>query len=218
MADEKYLIGKVQAPALPVAPESPLRAYLDALNNILRLFFNRLANSVNLLTGNNGGRFIDSPNGLFWDNADQPIATINVAQPVRFNQTYLDNGMSINGLTTSEITVTYSGIYNFQFTGQLRSTSGSGKIVFIWIRRSGIDIGYTAREYSVSGSGKELEINWSFNIDLQAGQYIQIMIAADSTDIQLDAVAPTSPHPGIPSAVIAVSFVSTLPENLPTPP
>jgi hypothetical protein len=192
--------------------------YADSLNNILRLFFRQLANSVNLLTGRNGARFIESPNGLFFDTGDQAIAAVNVAQPVRFNQTYLNNGVVINGATTSEITVTYSGIYNFQFTGQLRSTSGSSKVVFVWLRRNGTNVGYSAREYSVSGSGKELEINWSFNIDLQAEQYIQIMIAADSTNLQLDTVAPTSPHPGISSAVVAVSFVSALPDILPVLP
>lgn len=218
MADEKYLIGKIQPPALPVAPQTPLRGYLDDLSNILRLFFSRAANNINLLTGSNGGRFLDSPNGLFWDNADQPLDTINVAQPVRFNQTYLNNGVLINGATTSEITMTYSGVYNFQFTGMLRSSSASSKIAYLWISRNGSDIGYTTREYLISGSGGVLEINWSFNIDVQAGQHIQIVWTGDSLDLALDAVAPTSPHPGIPSAVIAVTFVSVLPDALPTPP
>jgi hypothetical protein len=218
MADNKYLIGKVQSPALPVAPVSPLRVYLDDLNNIIRLFFNKISNSVNLVTGSNGARFIDTPNGLFFDTGDQAIEDVNVAQPVRFNQTYLSNAVTINGLTTSEITVTYSGVYNFQFTGQVRSTSGSSKLIFVWLRRSTVDVGYSAREYSVSGSGKELEISWNFNIDLQAGQYIQIMWAADDADLQLDTVAASSPHPGIPSAVVAVTLVSTLPDPLPTLP
>ncbi len=211
----REIINGVALPALPSPSRVYDAKYADSLNNILRLFFRQLANSVNLLTGRNGGRFIESPNGLFFDTADQAIAAINIAQPVRFNQTYLNNGVIINGATTSEITVTHSGVYNFQFTGQLRSTSGSSKLVFVWLRRNGTDVGYSAREYSVSGSGKELEINWSFNIDLQAEQYIQIMIAADSTDLRLDFVAATSPHPGISSAVVAVSFVSILPDPLP---
>lgn len=218
MSNERYLINKIQPPALPVAPQNPIRGYLDDLNNILRLFFARAANNINLLTGADGGRFIDSPNGLFWDNGDQTLTTVNVAQPVRFNQTYLDNGMFINGATTSEITVTYSGVYNFQFNAMLRSTNASSKIAYIWIRRSGTDIGYSAREYLISGSGGVLEINWNFNIDMQAGQYIQIMWAGDNTNMTLDAIAPTSPHPGVPSAVIAVTFVSVLPDTLPTPP
>lgn len=218
MSNERYLINKIQPPALPVTPQTPLRGYLDDLNNILRLFFARAANNINLLTGSDGGRFIDSPNGLFWDNADQPLDTINVAQPVRFNQTYLNTGVLINGATTSEITMTYSGVYNFQFTGMLRSSSASSKIAYLWISRNGSDIGYTTREYLISGSGGVLEINWSFNIDVQAGQHIQIVWTGDSLDLALDAVAPTSPHPGIPSAVIAVTFVSVLPDALPTPP
>ncbi len=218
MSNERYLINKIQPPALPVAPQNPIRGYLDDLNNILRLFFARAANNINLLTGADGGRFIDSPNGLFWDNGDQTLTTVNVAQPVRFNQTYLDNGMFINGATTSEITVTYSGVYNFQFNAMLRSTNASSKIAYIWIRRSGTDIGYSAREYLISGSGGVLEINWNFNIDMQAGQYIQIMWAGDDTNMTLDAIAPTSPHPGVPSAVIAVTFVSVLPDVIPTPP
>ena len=218
MSIEKYLINKIQPPALPVSPPNPLRGYLDDLNNILRLFFARAANNINLLTGSNGGRFIDSPNGLFWDDDDQPLDTINVEQPVRFNQTYLNNGMTINGPTTSQITMTYSGIYNFQFNAMLRSSSANSKIAYIWIARNGTNIGYTAREYLISGSGRVLEINWNFNIDMQAGQYIEIMWTGDNIDLSLDAVAPTSPHPGIPSAVIAVTFVSVLPDTLPTPP
>jgi hypothetical protein len=192
--------------------------YLDDLNNILRLFFNQVANTVNLLTGDTGGVFLSNPNGLFFDTGDQPIAVINTAQPVRFNQTYLNSGISINGVTTSEITVANSGIYNFQFTGQLRSTSASSKILYVWLNRNGTDIGYSTREYVIAGSGNSLEIAWNFNIDLLAGQYIQIIIAGDSTNMSLDTVAPTSPHPGIASAVVAVSFVSALPAILPVLP
>jgi hypothetical protein len=209
-------IKKVQSPALPLPPaDNPVSEYLSSLNNITRLFFNQLANSVNLLTGANGGVFISNPNGLFFDTADQPIAVINTAQPVRFNQTYLNNGVSITGATTSEITVANSGVYNFQFTGQLRSNSASSKILYVWLSRNGTNIGYSTREYSISGSGKELAISWSFNIDLLAGQYIQVIIVGDSTDLSLDAIAATSPHPGISSAVVAVTFVSALPETLP---
>ena len=212
-------IKKVQPPALPVAPQqNPIRMYLDDLNNILRLFFNQIANTLNLLTGDTGGVFLSNPNGLFFDTADQPIAVINTAQPVRFNQTYLNAGVSINGATTSEITVANSGIYNFQFSGQLRSNSGSSKILYVWLNRNGTNIGYSTREYSISGSGKELEIAWNFNIDLLAGQYIQIIIAGDSTNMSLDFVAATAPHPGIASAVVAVTFVSALPAVLPVLP
>jgi hypothetical protein len=214
----RNLLGKTAPPALPVSPASPLKGFMDSLNNVLRLFFNGLAGTINNLVGENGGRFLQSPNGLFFDILDQPLGAVNTAQGVQFRETYLTNGMEINGGAKTEITVLYSGVYNFQFTAMLRSGSGSGKIAFLWIARNGTDIGYSTREYSISGSGKELEINWSFIIDLQAGDYIELKWAGNNIDLSLDAVAPTSPHPGISSAVVAITFVSALPETLPTPP
>jgi hypothetical protein len=208
----------VEPPRL-ATPEKEYRMgwFFDHVN-VLRLYFNRVGSLVNNLIGRHGGRFLDTPNGLFWDNADQPLGAVGVAQPIRFNQTYLNTGVSINGATTSEITVEHSGVYNFQFSGILRSGSSSSKLAFVWIRRGGVDVGYTAREYSLSGSGKEIEVNWDFIIDMQAGQNIQMMWSGDDTDLLFDAVAPTVPHPGIPSAVVAVTFVSALPEQLPVAP
>ena len=211
-------IEKLQAPALPVPAESSVRGYLSDLNNILRLFFNRAANNINLVTGNDGGRFIDSPNGFFFDNADQTITTINVAQPVRFNQTYLNNAVTIDAATTLKITATYSGVYSVQFTGQARSSTAGAKVLLVWLNLNGTNVGYSTREYTVVGSGVALALSWNFNIVILAGQYIQIMLAADSTDVRLDAVAATSPHPGIASAALAVTFVSILPDPVPTTP
>jgi hypothetical protein len=44
------------------------------------------------------------------------------------------------------------------------------------------------------------------------------MWSGSDTNLILDAIVPTSPHPGVPSAVIAVMFVSVLPDVIPTPP
>jgi len=59
---QERLVQKVQAPALPIPKPGPLKQYLDDLNNILRLFFNLLANAVNNVFGEQGGRFIEAPN------------------------------------------------------------------------------------------------------------------------------------------------------------
>jgi hypothetical protein len=110
------LVQKVQVPALPIPKASPLKQYLDDLNNILRLFFNLLSNAVNTVFGELGGRFLDVPNALYFSTVDQPIAVVDTAQVVTFNQTYLESGFSINGGSNSQITATYGGVYNFQFT------------------------------------------------------------------------------------------------------
>ena len=212
------LVQKVQPPALPIPKESPLKQYLDDLNNILRLFFNLVANAVNNVFGELGGRFLDVPNALYFSTADQALVASNTAQPVTFNQTYLQIGFVLDGGTDSEITAVYGGVYNFQLTLTLTSTSGSSKDVYVWIARNGTDLGYTTRPYNISGSGRMLDIQWAFDIDVAAGEYIEFYWSGTSTNLELGASAATTPHPGIPSAVLTVNFISALPETRPTPP
>jgi hypothetical protein len=132
--------------------------------------------------------------------------------------TYLSNKVFINAGTDSRVYVDVSGVYSFQFSGQLISTDSSAKTVYIWIVRNGTDIGYSTHAYSISGSGTQLAINWNFIIDMQKGDYLELEWASTDANVSLTTAAASSPHPGIPSAVLAVSYVSPLPAVLPTPP
>jgi len=212
------LVQKVQTPALPIPRPGPLKHYLDDLNNILRLFFNLLSNAVNNVFGELGGRFIDVPNALYFSTVDQPIAVVNTGQVVTFNQTYLESGFSINGVGNSQITATYGGVYNFQFTTQIVSASASSKTVYIWISRNGTDLGYTAKDVILQGSADVSEATWNFNLDLAAGEYVEMKWSSDDIDASLNSEAATSPHPGVASAVVTINFISALPETRPTPP
>ena len=216
------LVQKVQPPALPIPKAGPLKQYLDDLNNILRLFFNLLSNAVNNVFGELGGRFLDVPNALYFSTVDQPLVAVDTAQVITFNQTYLESGFELNGGSNSEITATYSGVYNFQFIGQLSSGSASAKNIYVWITRNGTDLGYTAREFVLQGSGEIDEVIWNFNLDLAAGEYVEMKWVSDDIDVTMatvpPAVSPATPHPGVTSAVLTVNFISALPEVRPTPP
>ena len=212
------LVQKVQTPALPIPRPGPLKHYLDDLNNILRLFFNLLSNAVNNVFGELGGRFIDVPNALYFSTVDQPIAAVDTAQVVTFNQTYLQSGFTINGASNSQITATYGGVYNFQFTTQIVSNSASSKTVYLWISRNGTDLGYTAKDVILQGSSDVNEATWNFNLDLAAGEYVEMKWSSDDIDASLNSETPASPHPGVASAVVTINFISALPETRPTPP
>jgi hypothetical protein len=211
-------IQKIPAPALPYATPEYSPTYIDQLLKILRLYFNRLSESLNAVLGTNGGQYIDCPAGLFFSTTDQPIGAANVAQPIDVPIEYLNNAVSVNAGTDSRIYVDIGGVYNFQFSGQLRSGSASSKQVYIWIDRNGTDIGYSTHQYTVAGSGTHLNVSWNFDIDLAAGEFIEMQWASDDIDMRLEAAAATALHPGIPSAVIAVNFVAPLPVPRPTPP
>lgn len=209
---------KIAAPNLPLAQAEYGRQYQDQLNNVLRLYFNLLDSSVNNVIGVNGGQYVDCPSGLFFNTADQTFALANTAYSVVFNQTYLNNAVALVSGSTSQVGVTVAGIYNFQYTAQLLSTNSSAKTVYIWISRNGVDIGFSTRAITLSSNNEYAEANWSFNIDLDEGEYIELRASVTDTNIEFHADAAAAPHPGIPSSVLSVNFVAPLPVPRPTPP
>ena len=206
------------APNLPLAGADYTRQYQDQFANVLRLYFNRLNSNLLNLFGANGGQFIDCPNGLFFDLGTYSPAAINTGYPLEFKVAYLSNAVRI--VDDTKITVDIAGVYNFQYSSAVTSTNSSLKTVWVWIRRNGTDVGYSTNEYTVSGSGTDTIISWQFNIDLDTGEYIEMMWGSDSTNVQIATTPPTppAPHPGIPANVIAVNFISPLPDPRPTPP
>jgi len=206
------------APNLPLSPEIWDARYQDQFANVVRLYFSRIQNVTQNLLGTNGGQFIDCPNGLFFNTADQTFAAINTAYPVVFNNSYLNNAVALQAGSTSRVEVSVNGVYNFQYSGQVKTTSSGDKNLYLWIARNGTNIGYSTHAWTFHDNNHYAEISWNFNIDLVAGEYIELQIAADSTAIRLDAEAATAPHPGIPSGVLAVNFIAPLPDPRPTPP
>jgi hypothetical protein len=211
----------IETPTVPNLPIPGLRyesQTMDQTNGLIRTFMLKLSSALRSILGPNGGQYIDRPNGLFFNIDDQTLAATNTAKPVEFTSTYLSNAVKVNAGTDSRIYVSVSGVYNFQFSGQLVSGSSSAKQVYLWIVRNGTDIGYSTHQYTISGSSVHLNVAWNFNIDMQAGDYLELEWAADDTNVTMEATAAAGAHPGIPSAVMAVNYVAPLPDVLPTPP
>ena len=201
-------LNRVEPPAIPLAPEQYDRPYQDQSNNVLRLFFNRLIGLVReVISTEDGGKFLYFPRGLFYSTTDQTAAATNTGYPVEFEVTYIESGISI--VDDTEVTVSADGIYNFQVTLQTDHIGGSDSTITTWINKNGTDVPYGGQQQTVKGNSVHA-VYWNFSIDLTAGQYIEMYWATDDTNLSLDTQTATSPHPGIPSAVVAVSFVSNL--------
>ena len=216
----EYSIDKIAAPNLPLAPEVWDRIYQDQFSNVLRLYFNRLDDFIARLStsGAIDPSNINFPNGLFFNTADQTLAAINTGYPITFNQTYLNNFVALQTASTSKIEVAVAGVYNFQLSAQLKSTNASAKDVQIWIKRNNTTIGYSGHRYTVEGSDNHMNVNWNFDIDLAATEYIEMYWGANDTNVTMEAIAASAPYPAVASAVMAVNFVARLPNPRPTPP
>ncbi len=216
----EFAINKIAAPSLPLAPQQWNPQYQDQFSNVLRLYFNRLDDFIARLStsGAIDPGLINNPNGLFFNTTSQTLVAINTGYPITFNQTYLNNAVALQPASTSRIAVTVSGVYNFQLSCQLKSTNASAKDVQIWIKRGTTTIGYSSHKYTIEGSDNHMNVVWNFNIDLAAGEYIEMYWGADDTNVVMEAIAASAPYPAAASAVMAVSYVARLPDPRPTPP
>lgn len=203
-------LDRPEPPALPLAPEAYNRPFTDQNSNVLRLFFNRLISTLNaLLSTDDGGKFLYMPRGLFYSTTNQTAAAVDTGYPVEFENTYIGNGVSIAGADDTRLTVSADGVYNFQVTMQTAHTNSSDVTVTTWINKSGTDVPYGGQVQTVKGNATRA-LYWNFSIDLLADDYIEMYWATDDTDLSLYTEAATSLHPGVPSTIVSVSFVSNL--------
>jgi hypothetical protein len=216
----EFALNQVAAPNLPLAPIQLNAQYIDQLNNVLRLYFNRLDAILAQLqvSGAIDPGLINNPNGLFFSTVDQTLAAVDTGYPITFNQTYLNNEVALQSGSTSKIEVNVDGVYNFQLSAQLKSTNASAKDVQIWIKRGTTTIGYSSHKYTLEGSDNHMNVTWIFDIDLADGEYIEMYWGADNTNVTLETIAASAPYPAVASAVMAVNFVARLPSPRPTPP
>jgi hypothetical protein len=199
----------VVAPRLPSAPTEYNAQYQEQFMNILRLYFNQLDNLTGTLIGDNGGRFLRLPYGSFSDSTTQTAAATGTAYAVTFNTTEYSNGVAVS-TPTSRILITDPGYYNFQFSLQLDKSSGATGHTYIWPRINGTNVPRSASEVAIQGTAAENIAAWNFVLEMQAGQYFELMWSVDDTNIQIKAVAAAAPVPAIPSAILTVTFVSAL--------
>jgi len=215
-----FQLSRVAAPNLPLAPRVYDPDYHEQFNNILRLYFNQL-DKILLQLDTSGAidpGLINNPNGLFFSTVDQTLAAVDTGYPITYTATYLSNAVALKSGSTSKIEVTTEGVYNFQFSGQLKSTNASGKDVQIWINRNGTDIGYSSHIYTLEGSGNNFNVTWNFDIDLAVGEYVEMYWGCNDTNAILETTAAVAPYPAAPSVVMAVNYVARLPDPRPTTP
>jgi hypothetical protein len=100
-----------------------------------------------------------------------------------------------------------SGFYHIAVSAQLTSTNASAKNVFFWIAKNGTAVPDTTRVLTMRESNAYNPISTAYDLSLQASDYIQIMWAADSTNVRLDAVAASGFAPTAPSIITVVTQV-----------
>jgi hypothetical protein len=142
--------------------------------------------------------------GSFYDTTSQTAAAINTAYAMTFNTTDLSQGVT-RGTPTSRIFVDRPNVYNVQFSAQLDKTAGGVALVWVWLRKNGVNVPDSAGQIRIQGNNAEILAAWNYVIQLNAGDYIELMWEVDDTSVILLAEAASAVHPSIPSVILTVT-------------
>ena len=150
--------------------------------------------------------------GSFYSTTTFTPAVINTAYAITFNNTFkradnsdLTYGVYI-GTVTSRVYVDNTSTYNFQFSAQLKKTGGGTYNFYIWPRVNGVNVDDSATQVTLTGGANAASVAaWNFVLNLQTGDYFELIYSADNTNVSIPYVAASSPVPAIPSVILTVT-------------
>jgi hypothetical protein len=142
--------------------------------------------------------------GSFYDTTDQTAAVINTAYAMTFNSTDITQGVYI-GTPTSRVYVDTHNVYNIQFSAQFVNTAGGTHNVWVWLRKNGTDVANSATTLRLQGNNAEAVAAWNFLLDMNAGDYFELMWEVSDLAVSLFADPASAVHPAIPSVILTVT-------------
>jgi hypothetical protein len=185
-------------------------------NGALRTFFIKLVNAIQSITSRMGGKYINFPYGAFQDSTDQVAANTTTAYAITFDTTDFSNGVTLSN--SSRLNVVNAGLYNCQFSIQLKNTTADTQDVDIWFRKNGTNIDKSNSRFGLAprksaGDPSHIIGAMNFFVDMAENDYIEIMWRPSDTGVSIEhyATSTTPTRPAVPSVIATMSFVSNLP-------
>lgn len=212
------IIQQIEPPALPLATDRYERPYQDQLNNIQRLFYNRLTSTVNSVVGQDGGKNLQFPHAMLMSDQDQANAGITSENLVTYNVPVLQQAIEVrNG---SQIWFDQTGQYLVTFSLMFTNRGNSAQEIEVWAKSDGANYPLSNTRLDIAAR-KSLSV-WSHAVATITGiftvtdpdtNYLSIAWWSDGPGVFLESypegINPT--RPAIPSVILTVNFVSRLP-------
>jgi uncharacterized membrane protein len=155
--------------------------------------------------------------GSFYDSLAQTITTPQLATGIpvilRTTDTTCTNGISIvtDGTNLTRITFANAGTYNLLFSAQLANSAGAAQTVDFWLRKNGntaaANIADTNGKVQLQAGTNFLMAAWNYFINVNSGDYIQLMWTSTSTNISIAIEAANGVHPATPSVILTLNQV-----------
>jgi hypothetical protein len=208
----------VVPPRLPDPPADKSAGYLNALLNVLRLYFNRLSLGINGLLGPSGAAQQEAPYAMFMSDADQVSAGVTSENLVTFNQTILANDVSLDSPTQ----IRFGQPGQYLITCRLNfANQGTGlHHIDVWAKYNGSVYPLSSSQFDIQPRKSDsvwahtsAGISGIFTVADPDNDFLSIAWWSDGADVVLEHYAAgTSPaRPAAPSVILNATFVSRLP-------
>lgn len=207
-----------QPPRLPDYPPAYNVGVMTTVNNVLRLYFNRLSGVLSALLGPDGGVYVQNPHAMLMSDQDQANASITGFNQLSFNQPVIQQGIEVRN--TDEIWFDQPGQYLVTFSLQVTNRSNAAQEFEVWAGYNGTNYPLSNTRFDIPAR-KSVDV-WSHIVPAISGiftvtnpdiEYLTIKWWASSTDVFLEhypaGASPTRPE--ISSVIMTINFVSRLP-------
>lgn len=146
--------------------------------------------------------------GEFYNTAGVTPIAANTAYALAWSGATISDGITIAGAPVTQITVSESGLYQFNARVQFSSGNSNIKSAWVWWKLNGTTTyANSATVGSLSDNGGYLVLRNSEFFSLAAGDYIELMWAVDNTNLEPTNVAATAFAPAAPCAVVEVTQI-----------
>ena len=146
--------------------------------------------------------------GAFHSEITQSATTADTALIMSAETT--DFSVGVTMVNNSQITVSSGGTYNLQFSSVFQKTQGGSiEFVSIWPRINGNDVDWSNTDMSMANNNELIIASWNFVLELNAGDYIELMWSSTTNQMIMQAIPPQllPTRPGTPSVIMTLTQI-----------
>lgn len=137
---------------------------------------------------------------------DVTAAAANTAYAITYDTPPMASGISL-GTPASRIVFAESGTYLLAFSAQITSTSSSTVEFRFWPRINGADVSGSTIRANLHQNDASFVVSRSAIFQMNAGDYLEVMWATDSTSGYLQAAPATAYAPAAPSTSLSITRI-----------
>ena len=180
---------------------------------------NLMANEVYADRFYGDGRFISTPYNQFSSSASQTAPNVATANILTYTDNDFPDGIYLT--SSSRIVLSRSGVYNFTYSLQFKSTINVSESIDVWLRYNGTDIADSNTRFAIPPRKSVSDPSYlvavtPIMVDVEAdGDYIEIAWRVSDVAVTLEALPAVTAVPGVtpaipatPSAIVSVTFIS----------